>query len=309
MLSDPEIVTLLVGHTKQAMAVHKAVLDLHSDLLRSQYIKPEVAATADQVTSRSETGNTKIVKTENNEERAEAQVMELDVHQVDTDSAVSTYFDRTLSDSQTMIGQPNVLMNVMPSQFAFFATWLYQGIVTPSIKNAGIPNHESWELLYQIGHCLKSPSFQNYCMDELRTSDAVRSGQWPNPAQVKTIYRFTPPGSLLRTFVVDCLACNHPFAPSKQGTDLHKEWMKLIDGITELRCHFMVASGRSWSRDKPWDEQLRNRYVIKLPGLNQRWTQIFVGEGRDGKVIAEDAREGCFVSRLQLQALKGKGRY
>ena len=304
MLSDSEMVTFLIGLDKQPFVVHKAVLDLHSKLLRNEDVKAEKSDSAAASEQQCEPCVV-AVKVEQVDERG-ASDMEVDSVSSD-ETATSSYFNRSVSANPALIKQPNILPNIAPTQFGFFISWLYQGVATQDIKGTGTQQHETWEILYEIGNRLQCPGFQNYCMDELRTSEAVMCGRWPKPQEASTIYNITPHDSLLRVFAVDCLTVNHPFAPEREGSNLSCEWARLLDEITDLGRQFMKASGLSWKLVKPWDGESRKRYVIATPDLGQQWTKMFMGYGRDARVILEDAKDGCLISKLQLQCWrKGK---
>ncbi|RDW69820.1 hypothetical protein BP6252_08840 [Coleophoma cylindrospora] len=114
-------------------------------------------------------------------------------------------------------------------------------------------------LLWQFGNVLRSPEFQDYCLDHLRQRIAQRSAvTWPSPEEAALIYRITPRGSPLRALVADSLASKNHF----QAREDVQAWAALIVEQRELSRDVLMAGRMDWRGGRPVHVRYREKYAV-----------------------------------------------
>jgi len=154
----------------------------------------------------------------------------------------STYFDQVFRDDEVLTE-----IEALPCVFADFVSWMYSGWLN---ENKGIEARGSIPELWKLGHNLKAPDFQNFCMDFFRDScgclDNDGNTSWCiSLRDIELIYTKTPKKSPLRKFAADCLSYKDPRTHLNSDSEDWKAWQELLTEPSKPKA--------SWVEELRWD--------------------------------------------------------
>ncbi|RDW80945.1 hypothetical protein BP5796_05643 [Coleophoma crateriformis] len=137
-----------------------------------------------------------------------------------------------------------------------FISWAIIGAVDWS----QCPLQHADVLLWQFGNEIRSPEFQDYCLDHLRQRIVQGTVTWPSPEEAALIYKITRRGSPLRALVADSLASKNPF----QTREDVQAWAALIVEQQELSRDVLKAGRMDWRDLRPVHNWYREKYAVDL---------------------------------------------
>jgi hypothetical protein len=202
------------------------------------------------------------------------------------------------------------LLNVRRADFVNFLSWLYSGQLTDAVAEF-YPVEEKvlhTPRLWVLGEMLGSPSFQNFCIEQLRhdcwEEVAVRNNLWPTPLQARDIYRITSahtklPESIkgeqgvgqnqLRRFVASVIAVIHPLGRFQEGDRLYDDWMKVVEEVPNIGDDIFRAGNECWINTKPWAFGL---FRVEERAIRERWKDIIERRrsAGDGPKLTDSAK-------------------
>lgn len=164
--------------------------------------------------------------------------------------------------------------------FADFYCFLYSGKL---LEAKSLEHETSGEQLTALGKFLEAPAFQNLCMAGNITQyrDDKQYDHWMTVRSVRSVYDCTEEGSLLRKLVADLLNCLNPIGKAR-GSKLN-EWKALLADYPDVEDDMESAPRRAWGKDRSWDEQFWEDYMVKETPLDEAWyQQILEMEKRRG---------------------------
>ncbi|KUJ06392.1 uncharacterized protein LY89DRAFT_692518 [Mollisia scopiformis] len=327
------MVTINVGtETKQTFLVHNELLALYSEYFHDVFsgrIKQEVKEEVKQETKPK-------IKQEAKEETTRDAVRQGNavdlVRQLGSPSPEPRSFVDLSGDPMHLdnksIGaslrpsRPNIsdepksynLPNIKPSQFAQFVSYIYAGRIIDAFEPLIMATeNNSVEALWYVGQTLRSPSFQNNLLEGLRTSQPVKSGDWPSVEDIEIVYdleKKPEPGvgnggeSLFKKFSIHCLAANNPFDRYEVESSEGQGWNKLMfDKEKEVFKDFILAGNR-WDT-KPWEDKERGKYMVDEDSLEERWERMILARRGEGGV-KKAAAAGDVGAKLEEEHLEAE---
>jgi hypothetical protein len=167
--------------------------------------------------------------------------------------------------------EPILLDKTKPCPFIVFKRWLYTGEIN-AYDAWTLPDIVRFEGLWLYGEYIRSPSFQNCCMDTIMQY-AERNPHWLSIIDAAVIYKHTKTGSVLRKIVArSMLYLNGQWGSSDYNW--HPWFAKtpalMLDMNRALRNIINHAPRTLSYSDRPWSARFRDDYMVDEVPLEVR---------------------------------------
>jgi hypothetical protein len=159
--------------------------------------------------------------------------------------------------------QEPIFLNLKPCPFIVFKRWLYTGEINAYDAWTG-PDIVRFEGLWLFGEYLRSPSFQNCCMDTIMQY-ADRNPNWLSRAEAVAIYKCTKKGSVLDKIVTRSLLYLNGYWSSSD----HNQRQWLANTPASIAGINRAPRTLSYS-DRPWSVKFRDDYMVDEVPLEVR---------------------------------------
>lgn len=223
-------------------------------------------------------------------------------------TAQSAYFQRVVYANRRRDECEPIVCLFSAVTFEYFMKWLYYGEITLYEFYHGPCGDGVWEhelsAMYCLGEIIESPSFLNFCMEEMISFMAVQLG-WDRIDRnvVERVYESTSKGSRLRNFIVDALL-HRRHTRRQEFWENGDSWQAIMAAIPDLAFDVSCILSRSVTTPHPqWMYRYKHAYLVEDDGLKDRWCEQIVA-ARSIEQIKRAASKGCRRSKLEYDQLK-----